>query len=163
MYNGYGHGNPSSKGSVMGYGVGANAAIPQQWDDQYQADYGYEEPEYGYEQEYGYDEPEYGYEDEYSYEEPDYGYEQEYAEYEEPEYGYEDEYTYEEPDYGYEQEYEEYEEPEECYYEMPQYEKVEYTEDEYKQPTAMNGYKRGMGMSRRGDRWAADGFGSAWW
>jgi len=27
MYNGYGKGNPSSKGSVMGYGVGANAAI----------------------------------------------------------------------------------------------------------------------------------------
>jgi hypothetical protein len=30
MYNGYGKGNPSSKGSVMGYGVGANAGIPQQ-------------------------------------------------------------------------------------------------------------------------------------
>jgi len=28
MYNGYGHGNPSSKGSVLGYGIGANAAIP---------------------------------------------------------------------------------------------------------------------------------------
>ena len=43
MYNGYGHGNPSSKGSVMGYGIGANAAIPQQW----------AEPDYGY----GYEEP----------------------------------------------------------------------------------------------------------
>jgi hypothetical protein len=29
MYNGYGKGNPSSKGSVMGYGLGANAAIPE--------------------------------------------------------------------------------------------------------------------------------------
>ena len=32
MYNGYGHGNPSSKGSVLGYGIGANAAIPQLYD-----------------------------------------------------------------------------------------------------------------------------------
>jgi len=31
-YNGYGHGNPSSKGSVMGYGIGANAQIPMQWE-----------------------------------------------------------------------------------------------------------------------------------
>ena len=30
MYNGYGKGNPSTKGSVMGYGIGANAAIPMQ-------------------------------------------------------------------------------------------------------------------------------------
>ena len=29
MYNGYGRGNPSSKGSVMGYGIGANAALPK--------------------------------------------------------------------------------------------------------------------------------------
>jgi len=28
MYNGYGRGNPSSKGSVMGYGVGSNAQVP---------------------------------------------------------------------------------------------------------------------------------------
>jgi len=28
MYNGYGRGNPSSKGSIMGYGMGANASIP---------------------------------------------------------------------------------------------------------------------------------------
>ena len=30
MYNGYGKGNPSSKGSVMGYGIGSNAQIPTQ-------------------------------------------------------------------------------------------------------------------------------------
>jgi len=29
MYNGYGKGNPSSKGSVMGYGLGANSALPE--------------------------------------------------------------------------------------------------------------------------------------
>jgi hypothetical protein len=30
MYNGYGKGNPSSKGSVMGYGIGSNAGLPAQ-------------------------------------------------------------------------------------------------------------------------------------
>lgn len=82
QYNGYGHGNPSSKGSVLGYGLGANAAIPQLYDtpntdghqpvlkeevydDYYEPEYGYED-DYHYEDDYGY-EPEYGYEDDYGY------------------------------------------------------------------------------------------------
>ena len=39
MYNGYGKGNPSTKGSVMGYGIGANAAIPMQNKWGYKAGY----------------------------------------------------------------------------------------------------------------------------
>jgi len=83
-YNGYGHGNPSSKGSVMGYGIGANAQIPMQWEisnyddanyspwgnrggvkdypDHLDRDQGYGNDDYGYEQDYDYD----------TYEEPEY-------------------------------------------------------------------------------------------
>jgi len=35
MYNGYGRGNPSSKGSVMGYGIGTNAITPLRGSDDY--------------------------------------------------------------------------------------------------------------------------------
>ena len=163
QYNGYGHGNPSSKGSVMGYGLGANAQIPQLYQprtyedvyDPYDAygdsyDYDYKEytPKYkqmDYEQEYH--EPQY-YEQEYhepkhyeqEYHEPQY-YEQEYDHYE-PQYdcqtGCYVQQHYEEPEY-YEQEYEEpkYEEPK---YEEPKYEEPEeyvepvvYEEPEYEE------------------------------
>lgn len=108
IYNGLGKGNPSSKGSVMGYGIGQNAEVPallpnrmDGYDDvdmtydegygddysqsvrggSYQDDYGYDE---GYGDDWGYDE---GYGDDYGYD--DYGYD---------DYGYDD-YGYD--DYGY--------------------------------------------------------------
>ena len=59
QFNGYGKGNPSTKGSVMGYGLGANAQIPivddtpdtvghQYATEKYMEEYGddYAEPEY---------------------------------------------------------------------------------------------------------------------
>ena len=99
MYNGYGRGNPSSKGSVMGYGIGANAAIPQRF-EHYVEDTKYQKPYDGYpkEQSYGYEEPKY---EEPKYEEETYEEEYEEPTYEEPEY----EEEYEEP--AYEEEYEE--------------------------------------------------------
>jgi len=35
MYNGYGHGNPNSQGSVMGYGIGSNAERHADYDNRY--------------------------------------------------------------------------------------------------------------------------------
>jgi hypothetical protein len=78
MYNGIGKGNPSSKGSNMGYGIGTNAQVPELYwvpeDDHY--DY--------YDDDYYYDDYYYG--DEYGYE--DYG-----------DYYADDDYTYEEEEY----------------------------------------------------------------
>ena len=100
MYNGYGKGNPSSKGSVLGYGIGANAAIPQRFEAPTVRREAVEADPYDvYDQYYEYDEPEYGYEEDYA--EPEYEMEYEEAEYAEPEY----EEEYEEPEY--EMEYEE--------------------------------------------------------
>jgi len=106
QYNGYGHGNPSSKGSVMGYGLGANAAIPQL----------YEKPT-AQPQRVPYVEPMY-HEDEYESYEP---------EYHEPKYdSYEPEYH--EPKYdSYEHEYHE---PKYDSYE-PEYHEDEYHVEEY--------------------------------
>lgn len=67
MYNGIGKGNPSSKGSVMGYGIGANAEIPTLLPNRMGGTYEYpkEQPAYGY------DEADYGYDDYYGEEEYD--------------------------------------------------------------------------------------------
>jgi hypothetical protein len=79
QYNGYGKGNPSSKGTVMGYGQGANASIPQLHDTPDTVGHQYATEKYT--KEYGYDEPKYGYE-EPEYHEPEY-HEPEYDTYEE--------------------------------------------------------------------------------
>ena len=97
LYNGYGKGNASAKGSVMGYGIGTNAETQVILNDQQghrsdDYDWTYAD-DYGYGDDYGYDE---GYGDDWGYdEEPvyDQGYD---AEYEEPAY---------EEDYGYDQDY----------------------------------------------------------
>ena len=161
QYNGYGHGNPSSKGSVLGFGLGANAQIPQLYHvpetygdkyDPYLAygdsfEYGDYTPDYkkmDYESEY--EEPEY-YEDEY--EEPMcYG-----EECYEPNY-YEDE--YEEPEY-YEDEYEEpmYYEP---HYYQEEYNEPLYYEDEYEDPYYDDGYSS-YGYEPSHEELFTDGYG----
>jgi len=108
IYNGYGKGNPSSKGSVMGYGVGANAEVPTLIPQELggysdypplQQSYGYDDQYYG-DEDYGYGDEDYYGEDDYdTYADEDEQYAEDDHHYEDDDQHYEEEEHYD--DYGY--------------------------------------------------------------